>query len=230
MGAAALSWRRFEMKRITLLISAVLALTLVAVIAWSQLAAAGDGLVRTTWPSAEDPGLPFYARIQPAPPHVIDDGEWAAIAFYRNPGCVPADFNLLDFFDAPAAFGCPLTVHGASLWEGEPFIGAPKIVTSSGNGAVPVWFVPVGAINQALEDGVLTIGELAGLEGFLVGHADRFNETLHPHPVPPELGGGGHPKPKLIQNAHGQLEDGRRFSLQITGVKDEVQSIQIQFK
>lgn len=26
-------------------------------------ASAGEGLVRTTWPSAEDPGAPIYARV-----------------------------------------------------------------------------------------------------------------------------------------------------------------------
>jgi hypothetical protein len=76
------------------------------------------------------------------------------------------NFNLLLFFDAPAAFGCPLAVHGTSFWH-EPFIGAPKIATSSGDGAVPVWFVPLDAVNQATQDGFLSIGELARLEGLL---------------------------------------------------------------
>jgi hypothetical protein len=215
------------MKRIPLSVALVLgiALTLLA-----APAVAGTGLVRTTWPSVEDPGPPFYARIQPVPPHVFDDGEWAAVVFYRDPGCVPTGFNLLDFFDAPAAFGCQLTVEGASLWHGEAFAGAPKIVVSRGTGAVPVWFVPAGVIHPAIDDGVLTIGELAGLDGLLVGHASQFNETLHPHALPPELGGGGHPNPKLIMNAHGGLEDGRRFNLHVTEVEGEVQAIQIQFR
>lgn len=215
------------MKRYWLLLAFALLLATTLLV---TSALAETGLVRTTWPSAEDPGPPFYARIEPAPPHVYNDGEWAAIVFYRDPGCVPGGFNLLSFFDAPAAFDCRLTVHGASLWQDAPFNGAPKIVTSSGDGAVPVWFVPVDAIDQALQDGVLTIGELAGLEGLLVGHADHFNETLHPHPLPPELGGGGHPNPKLILDAHGRLEDGRRFKLHITSVNDEVRAIQIQFR
>jgi len=216
------------MKKFSLLIGVALVLTLVAGTAWTQFVTADDGLVRTTWPSAEDPGPPFYARIVPAPPHVFDDGEWAAIAFYRDPACVPADFNLLQFFDVPAAFGCELVVTGSSLWQGEPFNGAPKIVNSSG--AAIVWFVPAAVIAQAMQDGVLTIGELAGLEGRLVGYADHFNETQHPHPLPPELGGGGHPNPKLVQNAQGQLEDGRRFSLHITEVNDELRAIQIRFR
>ncbi|MDX1616666.1 MAG: hypothetical protein R3300_20325 [Candidatus Promineifilaceae bacterium] len=168
--------------------------------------------MRTTWPSNEDPGPPFYARTS----HTIyNDGEWAAIAFYRDPACVTADFNLLIFFDPPTAFGCQLTVEGASLWQGEPLVGAPKIATMSGSG-VPIWFVPVAALNQATQDGELKIGELAELDGLLVGYADQFKEVLHPVPLPPALGGGGHPHPKTIQNAHGWLVDGRSFELQIT--------------
>jgi hypothetical protein len=218
------------MKKFSLLIGAALVLTLVAGIAWSQFVTADDGLVQTNWPSAEDPGLPYYAWIEPAPPHVFDDGEWAAIVFYRDPACVPAGFNLLQFFDVPAAFGCPHLVQGTHLWHGEPFNGSPKIATSSG--AAIVWFVPAAVIAQAIQDGELTIGKLAGLEGLLVGQAQQFNEVLHPHPLPPEMGGGGHPNPKLVQNAQGQLEDGRRFNLHITHLKDTegVESVQIRFR
>lgn len=220
---------RSPSRRPHFLIAVALLLALAITVARPQAAVIGDGPTRTTFPSAEDPGAPFYARIDPEPPYILDDGEWAAVIFYRDPGCVPPDFNLLSFFDPPAAFACPLTIHGALLWEGEPQIGAPKIALSSGNGAVPVWFVPVGAVQQAMQDGVLTIGELAGLEGRLVGYADQFNEVLHPHPLPPELGGGGHPSPKLIVNAQGQLDDGRSFSLNVTRIEMEIQAIGIQF-
>ena len=218
------------MKRKILILGVVLALSLVAALAWTQVSASDDGLVRTEWPSAGDPGPPFYARTDAVTHFVFHDDEWAAIVFYRDPGCVPAEFNLLQFFDPPAAFGCALTIQGSSLWQGEAFLGSPKIATATEAGLVPVWFVSVEAVSQATQDGMLTIGELAGLDGLLVGYADRFNETLHPHPLPPELGGGGHPNPKLILDAHGQLEDGRQFNLHITQVMDEVQAIQIQFR
>lgn len=219
-----------RLSRMHVLIAVALLLALAITIGWSHSAAAGDGLTRTTFPSAEEPGAPYYARIDPEPPYIHDDGEWAAIVFYRDPGCVPADFNLLFFFDPPNAFACPLTIHGALLWEGAPQSGAPKIALSSGNGAVPVWFVPVGAIQQAMQDGVLTIGELAGLDGRLVGYADQFNEVLHPHPLPPVLGGGGHPNPKTLISAQGQLEDGRSFSLNVTEIQGEIRAIQIRFR
>ena len=218
------------MKRITVLIVCTLVISLVVLFAWSQTAAADDGLVRTTFPSAEDPGPPFYARIGDILPHAFDDGEWAAIYFYRDPNCVPEDFNLLTFFDF-GAFGCPLEVEGFDLWEVEPLSAPPKIIISRGTGAVPVWFVPLVVFNQAIADGELTIGELAGLQGLLVGTADQFNETHHPEPFPPELGGGGHPNPKIITNAHGQLEDGRRFNLHITWlVNEDLRVVRIQFR
>jgi hypothetical protein len=180
------------------------------------------GLVRTTWPSGDDPGVPAYARIEPVPPHVYSDGELAAIVFYRDPACIPADFNLLTFFGAPAAFGCTPLVTGASLWQGEPFSAPPMSTTARGT-AVPVWFVPAEIVNAAVADGLLTIGELSGLAGLVMGTADRFHETLHPVEGP-------HPQPLLVLGAHGRLEDGRRFSLQITSVSGALKSIRIELR
>lgn len=217
------------MKMMSLISGITILLALVAVLAGSQPAAADEGLVRTTWPSQDDPGMPFYARVELLPPYIFNDGQWAAVVFYRDPSCVPADFNLISVFDVPAAFSCPHTVHGTSLWNGEPFNGAPKIIDIGGNGAVPVWFVPWDAVSdQARPDGSLTVADLQQIEGRLVGHADQYTEELQPH-ADPAFGGGGHPNPKMIVNAHGQLEDGRDFKLHITWVHDEVQSIQIQF-
>ncbi|HEX6269322.1 MAG TPA: hypothetical protein VFZ43_03735 [Anaerolineales bacterium] len=218
------------MKSISIRMGIIIILALVVALAWSQMAAADEGLVRTTWPSGEDPGMPFYARVELLPPFIFNDGEWAAIVFYREPSCVPEMFNLITVFDVPAAFSCPHTVHGSSLWHGAIFNGAPKSISIKGNGAVPVWFVPWEAVkDQARADGVLTITNLEQIEGKLVGYADRYTETLQPHPDP-AFGGGGHPNPKMIVNAQGQLEDGRQFNLHITWVHDEVQAIKIQFR
>ncbi len=217
------------MKKLILLTGTLSTLTLLAVLAVSLPAAAEDGLVKTTWPSPDDPGMPFYARVELFPPYIFNDGQWAAIIFYRDPSCVPDDFNLITVFDIPAAFSCPHTVNGTSLWHGSYLNGAPKIVNMSGNGAVPIWFVPWDAVkDQARPDGNLTVADLEQISGRLVGYADQYTETLHPHPDP-TFGGGGHPNPKMIVDAQGQLDDGRSFNLHITWVHDEVQSIQIQF-
>lgn len=219
------------MKKMSILGGAILVLALAAVMGGSDTAAAEEGLVRTEWPSAEDPGMPFYARVELLPPYIFNDGEWAAIVFYRDPACPQmTGFNLISVFDFANAFGCPHTVHGTSLWHGEMFNGAPKVIQIRGNGAVPVWFVPWDAVkDQARPDGVLTREDLLAVEGRLVGYADRYAETLQPHPDP-AIGGGGHPNPKMIVDAQGQLEDGRPFRLHITWVHDEVQAIEITFR
>lgn len=220
-------------KRLT--ISAALSL-LLALLAAPAGATSDDGLVRTSWPSAEDPGIPFYARVELLPPFVFNDGDWAAVVFYRDPACVPADFNLISVFDlpsgesSPGAFGCPHTVHGTSLWNGAAFAGAPRHITIRGNGAVPVWFVPWETVrDQAHDDGVLTIADLSAIDDLVVGYADHYTETLQPH-ADPAFGGGGHPNPKMIIDAAGQLDDGRDFGLHIAWVRDEVRSIEIDFR
>lgn len=213
-------------KRLT--IGAALSL-LLALLAAPAGATSDDGLVRTSWPSAEDPGIPFYARVELLPPFVFNDGDWAAVVFYRDPACVPADFNLIAVFDIPTAFSCPHTVHGTSSWNGAAFVGAPRHITIRGDGAVPVWFVPWEAVrDRAHAGGELTVADLSAIEGRLVGYADHYTETLQPHAVP--SGGGGHPNPKMIIDARGRLDDGRDFGLHIAWVRDEVRSIEIDFR
>lgn len=188
-----------------------------------------EGLVRTEWPTDNDPGMPFYARVENLPPYIFNDGEWAAIIFYRDPEFVPGEFNLLTVFDVPRAFSRESTVTGSSLWHDRPFNGAPKIIHITGGGNVPIWFVPWDSVrDQARADGVLSVNDLLAIEGRLVGYANHFAETLHPHPDP-AFGGGGHPNPKMIVDASGQLEDGRAFRLHINWVHDEVKAIKIQF-
>jgi hypothetical protein len=194
-----------------------------------QYGAGGASEVRTTWPSPGDPGAPFYARIGQEPPHVYADGDWAAVVFYRDPGCIRADFNLVNFFDPPAAFFCTPVVTGASIWDSGIGVGAPKVATLSGN-AVPIWFFPAAALLAELQDSEITIGELAAVPGRLVGVASRYNETLHPSPLPDFMGGGGHPNPGIVITAHGTLEDGRRFQYHVRKDVTGVKAIQIMFR
>jgi hypothetical protein len=187
------------------------------------------GAVRTTWPSAADPGMPFYARINPDDVPVFTDAGWAVIPFYRDPACVPAGFNLLMLFDAPAAFGCPHVVAGHTLWNGAVFAGSPRLVVAQGS-SVPVWFVPEAEMMAALADGVLTLPEIQGMAGLVKGTATRFHEMLHPHALPPEMGGGGHPVPKIVLDARGSLDDGRAFSVHITRVDELAPNVRIRIR
>jgi hypothetical protein len=148
--------------------------------------------------------LPYYARTDPPFSHT---DEWAIIVFYRPPECIPADFNLLDLFDIPGAFACgSYTTDGFAIWKNGPGIDdAPIQQKLFGLGAVPVWFVPWPDLQNAIEDGILTIGDLQDMSP-LNGSASFYEETLHPS--------------KMIEfTARGILEnDGRNFSVHVTTV------------
>jgi hypothetical protein len=149
----------------------------------------------------QPPGLPFYARLQRGF-EPIHSAEWAALVFYRQPLCVPSGFNLLDFFDIPAAFGCPVTVEGFEIFK-EPLPAPPIQVKLQGLGAVPVWFVRWSDLQAAISDDVLTVGELQGLDSLVIGTATSFREVLHPAET-------------LVITATGVLADGDQFSLEVT--------------
>ena len=144
----------------------------------------------------ESPGVPAYARVEPG--GVFHTGQWAAVPFYRLPTCVPEDFNLMTFFDVPRAFGCPLTVSGHEVWDNGPGQEpAPNLAVTRGTG-VPVWFASWPEIEGAMSEGVLTIGELSGLDSLVTGTADRYQEVLRPGEL-------------TVINARGTLSDGRSF-------------------
>ncbi len=165
----------------------------------------------------QDPGGPFYARIEYGLVHHTDD--WAAIAFYRDPACVPATFNLLRFFDVPRAFGCPLLVHGFVVYE-TAMPGATPIESRMQGDHVTVVFVPWDALSAAIADNKLFMPELMALP-HLTGTATFFEETQHPT--------GGAQQSMLELNAFGFLEDGRSFHYQVTEVKGRLVHIRISF-
>ncbi len=174
-----------------------------------------------TWIPDEDPGPPFYARVERSSVHteiVPHTNEWAAVVFYRSPSCVPTTFNLMDLFDVPRAFSCDLTIDGFEIWKnGPPPIDmAPMQARLDGLGAVPVWFVSWPELQAAVADDYLTIMELESLSSLRKGTATFFRETLHPT--------GGAQNPKLMINAHGILEDGQTFQLHHSGSNGGIQT------
>lgn len=169
----------------------------------------------------ESAGGPFYARVERGLIHT--DGEWAAIAFYRPPACVPADFNLLDFFN-PAAFGCDSFVAGFEIWKHGPWAGdeGPIHTRLSNTGPMPIWFVSWSELQAAMADDVLTIGELAGLPSLLIGAATSFSETLHPF--------GAAKQTMTLIVASGTLADGRKFAYQATETHNTIRHVRIAFE
>ena len=177
---------------------------LVMFVAVGLLLVAAPSVSANVRAQGEGGNLPFYARLERAGFHHTDD--WVGIVFYRPPACIPGDFNLLDFFDIPGAFGCtPPTTDGFSIWKHGPGIdAAPLLVELHGLGAVPVWFVRWPALQAAVADDTLTIGELASLQP-LVGSATAYQETLRPNS-------------SIEFNARGWLVDGRSFQFESTAV------------
>ncbi len=167
-------------------------------------------------------GGPFYARLERGFVHMTE--QWVAVAFYREPSCVPAGFNLLNFFDfanIPAIFGCPLTVHGLEIWKnGIASDQGPMQSKLFGDGAVPVWFVSVSDFNSALPG--ITVGELALMPSLRKGYALFFEETLHP--------AGAARQTMLHITSYGWLEDGAAFQYEATEAGGVLRNVRIQIK
>lgn len=198
----------------------------IASIAIMSFASSISAQVRTPFPSAEDPGPPFYARIERQAIHTSiapRTADWAAVVFYRSTDCVPADFNLMDFFHVPQSFGCPLKIDGFDIWRNAPppIDFAPMMATFRGLGSVPIWFVSWPELEAAVADDELTIRELRAMNSLIVGSADRFHETLHPT--------DGAINPRILITAEGTLSDGRAFKLQHSGGAGGIQT-QIEFR
>lgn len=190
------------------------------------------GLAGALWANVrlripEDIEPPYYtsgcgpSRFSDGTIFSVHDDEWAAIPFSRSPECVPVDFNLLDQFDIPAVFFCPLLVEGFTVWNdlSDP---APILEECHGLGAVPVWFVRWSELQTAMGDGELTILELASLDSLLVGTASLYQYQNHIHDV--------HQVSHLTVVAQGTLEDGRSFQLSAVEVGLELEEVRIDFE
>ena len=166
--------------------------------------------------------LPFYARIESGLIHT--DGEWAAIPFYRPPQCVRANFNLLNFFDVPAAFGCNAAepyLEGFGIFKGAPAPIQSKLQLVAGR-EMPIWFVEWAELEPAVTDNILTIGELAALPSLIEGWATFYTETLHPFGVAQQT--------MFSAQAFGYLEDDRAFTYHAIEATGELRHIAINFK
>lgn len=158
-------------------------------------------------------GPPYYARTEPAvfdPNLIPTNGEWAALVLYRQPNCIPESFNLLQFFDLPAAFDCPLSnLSGYEVWANSPQTDqAPRHTRFTGSGEVPIWFVKLAEFNQAAADGVVTIADFENMPSLRKGSADFFDELLRPSQTNSRL--------LLHIQANGRLDDGGGFRLNYT--------------
>jgi hypothetical protein len=164
----------------------------------------------------DNPQPPFYARISVNPllglnQEILHDDEWAAIPFYRDIACIPADFNLLQMLDLTPdlvyglrPFGCALAVEGFELWKNGPGVDpAPIHSRLRAIDTVEIWFVSWPALSLEVQDGQLSIGELSSMSSLRRGSATLFSETLHPL-------GPSHAH-NIALEALGYTDDGARF-------------------
>lgn len=158
-------------------------------------------------------GGPFYARLDFAPEAaniIPNNGKWAALVLYRQRECIPDDFNLLEMFDVPAAFFCPLNnMTGFEVWENAPGVDEQPMRTRlNGTGDVPIWFVLLDEFEQAADDGVVTITDFEAMPSLKRGSADFFQELLRP--------ADSNPIGFIHLVAWGEFDDGERFRLTYT--------------
>ncbi|MHC4550416.1 MAG: hypothetical protein ACYTEZ_16735 [Planctomycetota bacterium] len=183
------------------------AVLVVAVLTLACLAFAAD---RLEFPK-DFPGPPVYAEIGPGLVAFHTD-TWAMIPFWRDPTGVPADFNLLDFFDNPGAFGAPLTIEGFVIRDAPT--GPPIMAEYRGLPGMPVWFIAWPELQAAMADGMLKIGDLLAMNSLQQGVADYFHERFHPQ-------GTDHPTTHVIVT-HGSLPDGRRFAAEFAHGRGDI--------
>jgi hypothetical protein len=182
----------------------------------------GTGLRTLSFP-ADDPGGPFYTRVSTILNQIFHDGETLAIPVYRDPSCIPADFDLLQAFhfpgpEGPGAFACPLLVEGTLLIEPDAPLGTfPfQVIT---RGPAQVWFVSYPAFRAAAADGDFTMAELLALQP-LRGQAEHFHEMLNPRME----------DHRVVITSQGILEDGRRFQFNVNHPGDRTRTLQIRIQ
>jgi hypothetical protein len=159
------------------------ALILTVAISWAAHSVSAND--RVTFPAgvSDGGGFPGYAQLGYDPliqaVFIINDGEWAAIPFYRDPACVPADFNLITQVDVPRAFGCTSTVEGYLIFPDSPELGFHFHAQGPVEGfPLPtVYFVKYAELLAAIEDGELLIGELQALPSLKTGRATFFQDN-----------------------------------------------------
>jgi hypothetical protein len=162
--------------------------------------------------------LPYFTHIG-----FLHTDDVEAIIFYFDPECIPAGFNLLDFFTDTS--GCVPTTSG--FMEIKPDAFAPMQNEIKGLGAVPVWFVSWTELQGAMADGFLFIDELRSLPSLLIGSASYYHETFHPIEGAPNGVG------LFNATARGMLNDGKTtFTVHASSSspKKDMNTISIEFK
>lgn len=198
----------------SLLLSGAASLFLITAMPVAAQSEGDNGPVRLNFPT-QSPGIPAYARLELLIPDfdVPSNDDWAAIVFYRNPDCIPLNFDLGQFFhvpgpDGPGAFGCDLLIEGFELWANGPGQDLAPVYARSRSAVpdLPIWFVSWPDLSELFDTGMVFIDQIEALPSLIRGSAWWFEESLHPN--------GSAPDPGISITARGRLETGGEFSLE----------------
>jgi hypothetical protein len=167
---------------------------------------------------AEDPGIPTYARMGPVLNQFLVAGDKLVIPFYRNPECIPANFNLLHYYDPPQAFGCELKVAGMFVIEKEAEAGQFPIMVHTSGTEVPFWIVDWSDLQAVMAGGSVTVGDLQAMQPMKV-LASRFEEFLNPRMN----------EHQVVIEAEGVVQgSGQAFSFSLKHVGDQIEKISLE--
>lgn len=168
----------------------------------------------------EDPGIPIYARVGPILNQFFVAGNQLVIPFYRNPECIPDSFNLLNYYDPPAAFGCELMVQGRFVIEKDAEEGQFPIMAHTAGSEVPVWIVDWTGFQSLKANGAVTIVDLEALQP-IKATALQFEEYLSPRIN----------EHQVIIEAEGTVPDtDQKFLFHLTHEGDQIQSIVLEIE
>ena len=168
----------------------------------------------------EDPGIPTYARVGPILNQFFIVGDQLVIPFYRNPECIPDSFNLLNYYDPPAAFGCELTVQGRFVIEKDAEQGQFPIMAHITGKEVPVWIVDWAGFQLLMAEGTVTIVDIEKLNP-IKATALQFDEYLSPRINEHQV---------IIEAAGRVVDSEEEFYFSLTHEGDQIKRIYLEFK
>jgi hypothetical protein len=166
----------------------------------------------------ESPGIPYYVRLSRSGDGTSSSGwvvpanaDWTAIVFYRDPDCIPMDFDLGFGIDPPGpdglgAFACKPLFEGFDLRFStlDPFLPPDYVFMRNSTADMPIWFVQSQEINELLDRGFVYLDEIEVLPSRVAGRAWQFEEQIRPF--------GPNPEATVRVTARGGLENGGQFS------------------
>lgn len=161
----------------------------------------------------EGPGLPYYARLsRSGDSWVMPRNEaWSVLVFYRDPQCIPDNFDLTQGVHFPGpdglgAIGCRPLFEGFDLRFStlDPMMPPDYSYMRNGTLDLPIWFIDTAELDALLERGFVYLPEIAALPSRVSGRAWQFEEQIQPL--------GANPEPSVRISASGRLDDGGRFS------------------